>query len=490
MTGSEGITSGSRDLVAVSIGRDLELLPPFSGSPRNLPNEVLLMIFKLLDKNHLKSVRCGCKLLELLVSPLLFDKVYISPHRPNLDVFRQITEHSGLCRYPRELVYDVQKFKPNINLKEYFDSLCGQLRALIRGSSVHLVDQELESLVTAIKDCVTRESHTKSRVVQRGLELYRERAEEQDHNKNSGQLLARLCIGLMRLPYLDKIMFQSTWDDRHLQSVDWSKSPRNLRVLSSPLARSWSPFHLMPTESCFATAVHEFDHVINAFSLTGRPLRVLEAGSPTTVPYEIFNRDSCLSHTFRHHSPAAMRYLESLALKINMDHHPAENDFPDPEVDLPDDPEEKTLSVHLLGAALLHMPGLRRPSLSGDIINSSNPLMLISELFSALKLPSLEVLALSGMLGSAADILAFLRAQPRLRELSLSMIELSEGTWANLVDDMQRWLLLESVCLGLPLREDGGIDLWDEIAWRNLYMSDEIESYVLFGGVNPLRVPE
>ena len=491
MTGSEGTTNGSHDWVAVTEKRDLNPYPPFFGLPRNLSNEVLLMIFKLLDKKHLKSVRCGCKLFGPLVSSLLFDKIYISPHKPNLEVFRRITEHSDLSQYPRELVYDVQKFEPDITLEDYFGDLCHQLADFVKNYSaynIHLIDKEVEKLMTALKSGNVLERYTEFRVIQRGLEIYRKRAEEQDHYKNSGQLLARLCMGLIRLPFLDKVVFQSTWDDQHLQSVNWSKGPQNLRILSSPLARSWSPFHLMPRTSHFAIAVHEFDHVISAFSLTERRLRVLDAGSPTTVPYEIFNTDSCLSRTFCHHSLAAMCFLENLALNINMDHdHPAENDFPDG--DFPG-PEEKTLSVDGLGAALLHMPGLKRLSLSGDMENGSNPLMLISELFQAVKLPALEILSLSGMLGTAANILAFLRAQPQLRELSLSVIELSEGTWASLVDDMQRWLRLESVDLGLPLREDGGIDLWNETAWRDMYMSDEIGRYVLFGGKNPLRGPE
>ncbi|MCJ1264678.1 hypothetical protein MMC22_004552 [Lobaria immixta] len=488
MTGSEGITNRSRDVVALTQGRDIELLPALSKSHRKLPNEVLLMIFKLLDKSDLKAIRCACKFFESSVSPLLFDKIYISPHRINMDVFRQITEHSDLCRYPRELVYDVQRFKANIDLREYFQNLWDQLRSLsLRwfGSEIHHADKEIEGLLRMARDRLyIYEGYSKYRVVQRGLEIYREKAEEEDHY-NSGQLFGCLCIGLMKLPYLDKIEFQTRWKDAYLLSVNLSIPPRDLRMFSSPLARTWSPFHLKP-EARFSdvSIVHEFDNVITAFALTKRPLRVLDAHCLVWVPYEKFYTKSRLSRTFHQHGLAAMNSLEFLTLQVDTTPFSKGEDLSDQEHGFA---KEKTLSVDLLAAALRHLPRLRRLSLSGGIQDDGNGLLSISELFQAVRFPDLEVLILKAMLGSAADILAFLRMQPRLCQLTLSFIELSEGTWASLVDDMRRWLLLESAVLGLPLRQDGGVDLWDEDAWVDEDIPDQIEEYVLYGGKNPLR---
>ena len=492
MTGSEGITNRPRDVVAVTERRDL--LPAFSRSSRNLPIEVLLMIFKLLDKSHLKAIRCACKFFKSLVSPRLFDKIYISPHSQNLDVFRQISEHSDLCRHPRELVYDVQRFEANIELREYSKKLSHQLHCLFElwpGSQIHHADKEIEELLCEVKNRSSKhEIYSTYRVVQRGLEIYREKAEEEEHY-NSGQMFGCLCVGLMKLPYLDKVEFQTAWDDRRLSSVDWSKSPRDPRFLSSPLARSWSPFHLKP-EAPFidANTVHEFDNVISAFSLTKRPLRELQSGSRVEVPYEKFSTNSRLSRTFRQHSLPVMYSLECLNLQVDTKRFSMEEDLSQRLA------KEKILSVDLLAATLRHLPRLRRLSLSGGIQDDGNGLLSISELFQAVRFPHLKVLKLCAMLGSAADILAFLRAQPRLCHLELSFIELSEGTWACLVDDlrrwldMRRWLPLESAVLGLPLRQDGGVDLWEEDVWVDENMPDQIEDYILYGGKNPLLVPE
>lgn len=128
------------------------------------------------------------------------------------------------------------------------------------------------------------------------------------------------------------------------------------------------------------------------------------------------------------------------------------------------------------------MPRLTYLSLHGS---GSDSMLSISELFQNVTLPALEYLDLNGMLGSAADICTFLRAQPRLRELYFGRIELSEGTWAGLVDDMRRWLHLNTLDWDLPLRENGGVDLWDEDGWIDL--SCQISYYVRNGGENPLR---
>lgn len=487
MTVSEVATNGTPDAVAVTKEEDSQLLPASTGLPSNLPNEVLLMVFKPLSKEVLKSVRRACKFFETLVSPLLFDEIYISPHRRNLDVFRHISEHPHLCRYPRKLIYDILKFKANIDPQEYYKDLCNQLGCLYANMSrfsIHHVDKDIEGLVRMIRGPSDeyKKDYSTWRVVRRGLEIYREQAEDEDHYNNSGQLLAYLCFGLMKMPYLDKVEIQDGWSNGRLRSVDGSKRLQGFHMFSGPLARAWNPFHLKPKVPWNdATIVHEFDNVISAFSVTKRPLRALDVSFPGSVPYEKFNTSSCLSRTFRQHGLAAMHHLESLKLQVYMLPYPSKRESSDTNV-------KRTLSVDLLGAALLHMPGLRNLSLSATTRSDGNGWMSMSELFHAIRLPALTYLSLSSMFGSAADMLAFFRAQPRLRGLDLAFIELSEGTWVGLVDDMRRWLHLGSLDMGMPLRQGGGVDIWDEDAWDDNGVSDDVEHYVLYGGENPLRV--
>lgn len=430
------------------------------------------MIFRLLYKRQLKPVRRVCKLFETLISPLLFDDIYISPHRPNLDVFRQITEHPHLCRYPRGLVYDIFNFKANIELSEYCEDLRGKFKISLMLESeplscIHHAEEDIEDFMRMVRDpSCQHEDYSSCRVVQRGFEIYRERAEEENHYNSSGQFLSSLCIGLMKLPNLEMAEFRPFW---------FEAFPRG------PLARTWSPFHLKPEGKY--VAVHEFDNLISAFSSTRRQLKVLETH---LVPYEKFCTSSSLSRTFRQHGRAAMYHLECLSLKFDIYDDSAERAL------LDSGPEGKPMFVDLLAAALLDMPGLRRLSLTGTEGDDGELLPSTRELFQAARLPALEDLSLSVMSGSAAGILAFLRAQPRLRRLYFREIELSEGTWPKMVDDMRRWLHLESLSFEFPLMLAGGVELWDELCDENelgdCYLSKCIEHYVLHGGENPLRV--
>lgn len=504
MTGSEGRTSDTRDEAAVKKTRDLDL-PPVARSPKTLPNELLLSIFIPFDKKQLKNIRCVCRLFARLVSPLLFDTIYISPHRADMDVFRKIAEHHDLCQYPRILIYDVQQFKENIDRQEYYSKLCRQMYSLLlwtSPASIQHVDKKIERLLRLARASYEPARYDPSeyrklatcRIVQRGLELYSEKAKEQIHYNNNGELLASLCIGLMKLIHIDKVRFQYFWNDWHLWSIDWSKKPRDLRLASSPLARTWSPFYLQPSANVVDTPItHEFDNVIIACSLTGRPLRELEFHYPpgaykpahSKVACEIFQSKSSLSRILRQHGPCTLYHLECLTLSIDM-RRCSQSTSVDSKFD---DPKDKIVSVDLLAVALLHMPGLKILSLDGSMSDTGNGLMSISELFHPLTLPVLETLRISGMWGSATYIAAFLRARPRLLDLKLRAIELSEGTWAGLVDEFRRHLLLDFLNLELPLREDGGVDLWELDSWNILQMTRKIENYVLSGGENPLRAP-
>lgn len=104
----------------------------------------------------------------------------------------------------------------------------------------------------------------------------------------------------------------------------------------------------------------EFDNVIKASSLTGKPLRVLVANSPPSVVCDIFHSKSSLSRTFRQHSFPAMRYLESLTLNIDV-HRWSQSSSADANFERP---EEKIMSLDILAVALLRMSRLRSLSLN------------------------------------------------------------------------------------------------------------------------------
>lgn len=63
-------------------------------------------------------------------------------------------------------------------------------------------------------------------------------------------------------------------------------------------------------------------------------------------------------------------------------------------------------------------------------------------------LPYLETLTLVGIDGTERDFQRFLRASPRLKHLSLSDVYLYSGLWKRTINDMRKFLKLESISFG------------------------------------------
>ncbi|KAI0882329.1 uncharacterized protein GGS22DRAFT_196030 [Annulohypoxylon maeteangense] len=72
---------------------------------KSIPLEVLRMILKILSAPDLKQLRLVSSRLNQEASAVLFQRVYASSHREDLDVLSAIANHPTLSRHPRELVY-------------------------------------------------------------------------------------------------------------------------------------------------------------------------------------------------------------------------------------------------------------------------------------------------------------------------------------------------------------------------------------------------
>ena len=69
-----------------------------------LPLEVKRIILEDATKSDLKLVRLVSKDWCLAAVPLLFDQIYISPRKRDLDVFSDIIDHPILCQAPTSLI--------------------------------------------------------------------------------------------------------------------------------------------------------------------------------------------------------------------------------------------------------------------------------------------------------------------------------------------------------------------------------------------------
>ena len=91
-----------------------------------LPNEVLSLVLSHLFKSDLKKVRLVCRLWSEMAIPTLYERVYVSPHSKDLEVFNSIASNKHLSEVVKEVVYDASYFNPNLSKSVYLERLVDQ----------------------------------------------------------------------------------------------------------------------------------------------------------------------------------------------------------------------------------------------------------------------------------------------------------------------------------------------------------------------------
>ena len=86
-------------------------------------NEIALDIVSYLNKTQLKSVRLVSKQWCDCGSQYLFDQLYVSPHKEDLDVFNSVTQHPILSNCVRRLIYDGAEFQLSYTLLDYYKDI-------------------------------------------------------------------------------------------------------------------------------------------------------------------------------------------------------------------------------------------------------------------------------------------------------------------------------------------------------------------------------
>ena len=96
-----------------------------AGSRVNLSScpRVRAEILEGLGKNHLKCARLVSKSWCHCASQFLFNKVYISPRKEDIEVFKSITQHTTLNHCVRQLEYDATLFLPDRQKVDYVRDL-------------------------------------------------------------------------------------------------------------------------------------------------------------------------------------------------------------------------------------------------------------------------------------------------------------------------------------------------------------------------------
>ena len=211
----------------------------------NIPNELLLMSLRYLNKADLKNARLVSKQWSDYASEHLFTKLFISPQRLNLEIFTNIAGDSKLSKCVKELECNTIHFTSNITISEYFDVLWCQCHA--DATAYKDSDPEIHHFVTFLNDSAGNWNKSGAMIaeakshcygfafIQEGYRRWMEEARYERGCIDKGILLEVLTTGLKKLNRLRTVKLL----------CDWPYTGK-LNRRGSPLARSWNHLHAHP----------------------------------------------------------------------------------------------------------------------------------------------------------------------------------------------------------------------------------------------------
>ncbi|KAF2273708.1 uncharacterized protein EI97DRAFT_460896 [Westerdykella ornata] len=151
----------------------------------DLNNDVLQMVFDLLPQRDIKTLRLVNKALKLKLN-LSIKRLFLSPNRANIDVFKAVLGHTNFREQVQEIVWD------DARLEKYDDRLRKEI-------------EEQESFVHSVLELRRKELWGDAGwlSIEESLRLYRALYDEQEAIINLQEDVATLRRGLLELPNLE-----------------------------------------------------------------------------------------------------------------------------------------------------------------------------------------------------------------------------------------------------------------------------------------------
>ena len=400
-----------------------------------LPNELISEILRDLCGTDLKSARLVCKLWSGCASEYLFTKVFISPHKLNINTFGAIAQHPTLRRCVKEIEYDAAEFSPHITIAEYLDMLSRQISTIDVPTTrtYEVLDPQIQQFLD-IQNFFAIQTWTRSadrttmdrRVcchfgfVQEGYRKWMQQAAFEGKSTKDGTFLKVFTQGLMRFDRLRTVKLRAEWPSQGM-----------VRPEGSPLARSWHPFHAHPEGWVFDpdeplrgnSPKTNFWIVAVALSEAGKStIRNLSVES-NLLP-AIFVTESGEVESLLNRAVAAYRTVENLKLCLA----PYAKE---PLAHIHD-------NLHHLHRLLISMTVLKRFELilPDDFLNEPMRLFPYTKVFPSTGLWShLIALTISNLEVGTKDLITLLLTQtPNLRRLTLGNMVLLDGEWEGIIE--------------------------------------------------------
>ncbi|OAA34217.1 F-box domain, Skp2-like protein [Metarhizium rileyi] len=402
-----------------------------------LPPEVSLLIFQVVPKSDLKSLRLVSKKINMLATKFLFTRVYASLHHEDLDVLHAIARHPTLSTLVKEIVYS--------------------------GVYFHMYEIGPEDEFLQHKDDPGRQYYL----------AHVEQQEEMLKQRHHDEVIIFIALSLM--PNIRRVTLTNHWcPTRDLLGTGYSipgyaKPPRDVKV-GGPLSRAYPPSAKEPSglplqrglrKHCRMNIDYGFRVMYRAMNLARpsiqelsvdyyddpcRSDRLLTRGiSPRSLLFSPLDLKNCCT---------AFSQLRKIAFSLC----PASTD------DEWDILMEGNLAAVLAAATELE-------ELTFDFTCSSNDVPL-EKCLGTHVWPQLRSIRLLHKEMSSDELVALLKRHCKtLKVLCLDSCHLYDGTWASAAEEMCQWLALESATFHYLIERDG--------LYRQMILCDQLEKYVL-----------
>ena len=218
-----------------------------------LPLEVKRIVLEEFIKSNLKLVRLVSKDWCLAAVPLLFDRIYISPRKRDLEVFSDIIDHPVLCHAPRSLIWDASHFRRRKDQKHYMVRLLYEARFIHR----HKFDDPSTPYQKFINACFDMEygpeasnrvlsKYQHAAFVEEGFKVWQENTVFEQSFRKNGQFYTTLCDGLRKLDRLRSVIVKSNLWDVGARDAQEGILICKAQGSGSPLLRNWDLAHARP----------------------------------------------------------------------------------------------------------------------------------------------------------------------------------------------------------------------------------------------------
>ena len=412
----------------------------------DIPNEIILHILQSLEKCDLKSVRLVSTTWGAFATELLFDRVYVSAHPENLEVFKAVTQHTLLSKCVKMLIYDAVDFVENYTKEEYVRVLWCQTWHLTRlglrlesyegsisepdiNTWMMLADgpglwgRDLDEVQVACKD---------NEYIDYGYQKYQRYAGLQHAQFNNENFVESVNEGLQKLEALSCVVMQDRWP----YPQQFSDDPKWLslkRPTGSPLARNWNILHTEPKgwdsmldDDGATDGAGYYRALTCALIRSHRRIQTFEVGD-SGVPAQCFDRTQVKTVSFDGLDIAAFSGLKKLKLSIAPYGGEVENSVSLPNID----------GLRYLLGSMLHLETLylELPRDEDESISYT-----FNQVFPQQgQWSKLTTFSLCSFASSATDFLTLLiHRMPNLTKVELEDVELLTGCWEGIIECMMQ----------------------------------------------------